>query len=114
MSNFQYQHETLIHRISTVLILSEDFTKHSFLSLEILIKTLRDTHRFQYGNTSHLSGKDILDILDIPCTQEEKDLVHSIEHSLRKTKDYTTLCQSCPHDVFLSITHKLKQYIISL
>ncbi|MGL5956706.1 MAG: hypothetical protein ACRC0X_08975 [Brevinema sp.] len=105
---------TLIHRTETLLLLSEDFSNHAFLLPEILVKTVRDTHRFINGGISHLSGMEILRILPFECSEEEYLLLQKIEHSLRKSKDYQILCANYSKEILISITKKLHQYLITL
>lgn len=104
-------HETLLHRLDTLFMLAEDFSKHSTLLPELLVKTIRDTHRFTNQGISHLSSEEIVNLLNIQCSDQEKNLLIQIEHSLRKSKDYQELCDSYSKDLLLSIAHKLHKYL---
>ena len=114
MTNKIHLYETSFHRIETLLKLSEDFTTHAFLLPELLAKTIRDLHRFNNNNLSYHSSVEIMDILNITCTEEEKELLNNIENALRKINEYQALTHSLPKDIFLSIVLKLQNYMSNL
>lgn len=111
--NSKHIYETLLHRISTLFALAENFRSHRNLLPELLIKTIRDTHRSINKGISYLSSEKIVELLKIDCSNEEKNLLNKIEHSLRKSKDYQELCENYSQDLLLSITTKLKSYLLS-
>ncbi len=104
-------HETLLHRIDTLFTLSEDFQKHAYLLPELLVKTIRDTHRFANNGISHLSSSEILKVLSIDSTDEENTFLNNIENSLRKSKDYQEFCDNYSKDILLSITKKIQTHL---
>lgn len=112
MKNSYYFHQNLLHRIDTLLTLSQDFSKHAYLLPELLIKTLKDSHRLLNNGISHLNGIEIVDVLNISCSSQEKDLLTNIEHSLRKAIDYQTLSQEYDKDILLAITLKIQNYLL--
>ena len=111
MQNKTHQNETSAHRINMLLKLSEDFKAHSYLLPEILAKTIRDLHRFNNKNLAYHSSVEIMSLLNIDCTEEEKELLTRIENSLRKMNDYQELSLSYSKEILLSITLKLQNYI---
>ncbi|MGL4677633.1 MAG: hypothetical protein ACRCWI_08230 [Brevinema sp.] len=106
--------DTLLHRVETILTLAEDFSKHAFLLPEILIKSIQDTYRFINKGISHLNCIEILSKLPLECSQEELLLLQQIEHALRKSNDYNTLCSNYSKETLISITKKLYKYLIVL
>ena len=111
MKNKTHQNETSTHRIDMLLKLSENFEAHSYLLPEILAKTIRDIHRFNNDNLAYYSSVEIMDLLNIDCSEEEKELLTRIENALRKMNDYTEISQSYSKELLLSITLKLQNYI---
>ena len=110
MVNSSYFHQNILHRLETIISLSDDFPKHAYLLPEILSKTIRDLYRLTNDGLSHLGGGEIIELLAIPATEEEKTLLHTIEQSLRKITEYQELSQSYSRDCLLSLTIKIQDY----
>ncbi|MGL4394863.1 MAG: hypothetical protein ACRCS8_06545 [Brevinema sp.] len=106
--------ETLKNRIATIFDLYQDIDKHAYLVPEILCQTIRDTHRYLHEGVSHFSNIQILEELQIPCSEEEIELLKQIESSLRKAKDYAELIENYDKNMLLNIVKKFSEKLNSL